>query len=140
MVSQQPDMFAEPGPSAPPGLLYRPDFLSLDEEQALADWLADLPFQPFQFRGFEGRRRVVSFGWKYAFNRSSLQKVDDIPAQLLPVRARAAEFAGLRAFDLQQVVLNEYLPGVPVGWRRDRPMFAEIVGISLLNSCVFRFR
>ena len=106
----------------------------------LAAWLATLPFEAFQFRGYEGKRRVVSFGWQYDFTRSHLVKADDMPAELLPVRARAAAFAGLAPEDLQQCLLNEYLPGAPIGWHRDRPMFEKVVGISLLAPCTFRLR
>jgi alkylated DNA repair dioxygenase AlkB len=141
--AHQPTLFDAPRtlPAATPeGFVYRPEFLSRDEEAELAAWLATLPFAAFQFRGFEGRRRVVSYGWQYDFTRSHLLKADDIPAELLPVRARAAELAGHRPEDLQQVLLNEYQPGAPIGWHRDRPIFAEVVGISLLAPCNFRFR
>jgi alkylated DNA repair dioxygenase AlkB len=127
-------------PKAPEGFVYRPDFLSRDEEAELAAWLATLPFAAFQFRGFEGRRRVVSYGWQYDFTRSHLLKADDIPDELLAVRARAAKLAGHTPEELQQVLLNEYQPGAPIGWHKDRPIFAEVVGISLLAPCTFRFR
>ena len=141
MTSQrQPDLFQPPEPVLPNGMIYQEDFVCTEEEARLVGWLGILPFQPFQFRGFEGRRRVVSFGWQYDFNRSHLEKADDIPAELLPLRARAANLAGHRPEDLQQVLINEYLPGAPIGWHRDRPNFAEVVGISLLNPCVFRLR
>lgn len=133
-------MLFDPEPAGPPGFVYRPDFLSLGQEADLVAWLATLPFAPFLFQGYEARRRVVSFGWKYDFSRSHLEKADDIPAELLAVRARAAELAGLKPEDLQQVLLNEYLPGAPIGWHRDRPVFAQVVGISLLSACNFRFR
>jgi alkylated DNA repair dioxygenase AlkB len=48
--------------------------------------------------------------------------------------------AGHAPEDLQQVLLNEYQPGAPIGWHRDRPIFAEVVGISLLAPCAFRLR
>jgi alkylated DNA repair dioxygenase AlkB len=129
-----------PAPRAPDGFAYRPDFLSPEEEAQLAAWLATQPFQAFQFRGYEGKRRVVSFGWRYDFTRSHLEQADDMPAELLAVRARAAEFVGLAPEDLQQCLLNEYLPGAPIGWHRDRPIFEKVVGISLLAPCSFRFR
>jgi alkylated DNA repair dioxygenase AlkB len=141
--AHQPTLFDAPQipPSgAPEGFVYQPEFLSSEEEAELAAWLATLPFAAFQFRGYEGRRRVVSYGWKYDFTRSHLDKADDIPSELLPVRARAAELAGHRPAELQQVLLNEYQPGAPIGWHRDRPIFAEVVGISLLACCKFRFR
>lgn len=83
---------------------------------------------------------MVSFGWQYDFNRSHLLKADDIPAELLPVRARAAALSGHAPEELQQVLLNEYQPGAPIGWHRDRSIFAEVVGISLKAACNFRFR
>ncbi|MGH6910055.1 MAG: alpha-ketoglutarate-dependent dioxygenase AlkB [Phenylobacterium sp.] len=140
--AHQPTLFDVPEtpPGTPEGFVYRPDFLSQAEEAELAAWLATLPFAAFQFRGYEGRRRVVSYGWKYDFTRSHLDEADDIPVELLPVRARAAELAGHAPEELQQVLLNEYQPGAPIGWHRDRPIFAEVVGISLLAPCNFRFR
>lgn len=129
-----------PGPKLPPGFAYAPEFMSAGEAQALAAWLATLPFQAFQFRGYEGKRRVVSYGWKYDFTRSHLDRADDMPGELLAVRARAAAFAGLAPDDLQQCLLNEYLPGAPIGWHRDRPIFEKVVGISLLAPCSLRLR
>jgi alkylated DNA repair dioxygenase AlkB len=138
-LARQPSLF-EPTPHPPEGFAYSPEFLSADEEAQLAAWLATLPFQAFQFRGYEGKRRVVSFGWKYDFTRSHLEKAEDMPAELAAVRARAAAFAGLAPQDLQQCLLNEYLPGAPIGWHRDRPIFEKVVGISLLAPCHFRLR
>src|SRR5258708_38467866 len=140
-VARQSSLFeVETRPALPEGFGYQPEFLSAKEEGELAAWLATLPFQAFQFRGFEGKRRVVSFGWQYDFTRSHLIKADDMPSELLPVRARAAAFADLAPEDLQQCLLNEYLPGAPIGWHRDRPMFEKVVGISLLAPCNFRLR
>ncbi|HEX3363802.1 alpha-ketoglutarate-dependent dioxygenase AlkB [Phenylobacterium sp.] len=137
----QPTLFdLKPQPKLPAGFSHQPEFLSAQEEAELAGWLATLPFEAFQFRGYEGKRRVVSFGWKYDFTRSHLTRADDMPAELLAVRERAAAFVGLEAEDLQQCLLNEYLPGAPIGWHRDRPMFEKVVGISLLSPCNFRLR
>jgi alkylated DNA repair dioxygenase AlkB len=139
--ARQPKLFdLKPLATLPPGFAYQSEFLTPAEEARLADWLAILPFEAFQFRGFEGKRRVVSFGWKYDFTRSHLIRADDMPGELLAVRERAAAFVGLGADDLQQCLLNEYLPGAPIGWHRDRPMFEKVVGISLLAPCNFRLR
>lgn len=140
-LARQPSLFdAASASDLPEGFVYQPEFLLADEEAQLAAWLATLPFQAFQFRGYEGKRRVVSFGWQYDFTRSHLLKADDMPAELLPVRARAAAFADLAPDDLQQCLLNEYLPGAPIGWHRDRPIFEKVLGISLLAPCNFRLR
>jgi alkylated DNA repair dioxygenase AlkB len=31
-------------------------------------------------------------------------------------------------------------PGAGIGWHRDKAVFGEVVGISLLSPCVFRMR
>jgi len=67
-------------------------------------------------------------------------KADDIPEFLLPLRGKAAVFAGIDAALFEQVLLTEYRPGAGIGWHRDRSVFGEVVGISLLSPCVFRFR
>ena len=138
-AAQQPGLF-DLAPELPEGMAYRPEFVTPEEEAELAAWLAALAFEPFQFRGYEGRRQVVSFGWKYDFNRTHLEKADDLPPELAPLRARAAALAGHAPEEMQQVLINKYEPGAPIGWHRDRPVFAEVVGISLLAPCAFRMR
>ena len=135
----QPALFDAP-PALPPGMAYRPGFISPPEEAQLLAWLATLPFEPFQFRGFEGRRQVVSFGWRYDFSRTQLEKADAIPAELAGLKARAEAFAGLAPGALAQVLINEYRPGAPIGWPRDRPVFDRVVGVSLGAACPFRLR
>ena len=134
----QPDLFS--ATSLPPGFQYRPEFLSAREEQALSSELRALPFKEFEFHGFVGKRRVVSFGWRYDFNGGGLTKTDDMPGFLLPLRERAAVFAGMSPENLQQVLLIEYGPGAAIGWHKDRSVFGEVIGISLLSGCTFRFR
>jgi len=63
-----------------------------------------------------------------------------MPAFLLSVRERAASFAQLSPEQLQQVLLTEYKSGVQIGWHKDRSVFGEVVGISLLSPCTFRLR
>jgi alkylated DNA repair dioxygenase AlkB len=136
----QPALFGDLPAPGPPGFDYRAGFVSFAEEEALAGQLADLPFSPFQFRGYEGRRRVVSFGLHYDFNGAGLVEAAEIPAWLLPLRAAAAGFAGLAAEAFVHVLINEYRPGAPIGWHRDRPAFDKVVGVSLLAPTTMRFR
>jgi alkylated DNA repair dioxygenase AlkB len=124
----------------PEGFLYETKFLSADEEARLVKTIETLPFRQFEFQGFLGKRRVVSFGWKYDFNNRELRRTDDMPDFLLPLRKRAASLAGLAPDALQQVLLTEYQPGASIGWHKDKAVFGEVVGISLLSECVFRFR
>ena len=139
MNSVQRSLFEDP-PRLPEGFRYEENLLSLDQERALIASFKHLPFREFEYRGFLGKRRTVSFGWRYDFNGGGLQKTEDMPAFLLPVREQAAAFAGMPPELLQQVLLTEYKPGVQIGWHKDRSVFGEVVGISLLSRCTFRMR
>jgi alkylated DNA repair dioxygenase AlkB len=127
-------------PALPAGMKYATDLISPDEERALVGRFAELPFKAFEFQGFLGKRRVVSFGWRYDFNVMTIEKTQDMPAFLLPLRERAAAFAGLAPLALQQVLLTEYGEGAGIGWHKDRSVFGEVVGVSLLAPCIFRLR
>ena len=127
-------------PALPPGLRYEPDLLTSAEEAALVQNLRELPFRAFEFRGYLGNRRVVSFGWQYDFATERLRKAEDMPDFVLPLRERAAGLAGLAPSDLQHVLLTEYGPGAGIGWHKDKGVFGVVVGISLLAPCVFRLR
>ena len=114
--------------------------LTVAEQAALLADIRPLPFREFEFQGFLGKRRVVSFGWKYDFNTRELRRSDDIPGFLLPLREKAALFAGLAPEALQQVLVTEYSPGAGIGWHKDKAVFGEVVGISLGAACTFRLR
>jgi alkylated DNA repair dioxygenase AlkB len=139
MAQAQLDLL-KPRPVLPEGFRYEPDFLSADEERDLVARFAGLPFRPFEFRGYLGKRRVVSFGWRYDFNTQALARADAIPDFLLPLRDRAARFGGVAPGDFQHVLLTEYAGGAEIGWHRDRFVFGRVVGISLLSPCTLRFR
>ena len=124
----------------PEGFRYQPELISSDDEKLLIAEIERLPFKEFEFHGFTGKRRVVSFGWRYDFGKEGLQQADDIPPFLLLLRTRAAEFAQLGPDSLQHVLVTEYAPGAAIGWHRDKAVFDEVVGVSLLASCRFRFR
>ena len=132
------DLFGEP--ALPAGFRYTADVLSPAEEKDLVGRIEKLPFKPFEFHGFLGNRRVVSFGWRYDFSGATLRPSDDIPPFLLPLRERAAAFAGIAAEGLQQILINEYAPGAGIGWHRDKSMFEDVVAISLGSTCSLRLR
>ena len=127
-------------PDLPGGFRYRPDIISPEEERSLLDELKSLQFKEFEFHGYLGKRRVVAYGWKYDFNERVLHPGEDIPRFLLPVRDAAAAFADIPADQLQQVLVTEYSAGAGIGWHRDKAVFGDVIGISLLSSCVFRLR
>ncbi|HEY7637703.1 MAG TPA: alpha-ketoglutarate-dependent dioxygenase AlkB [Gemmatimonadales bacterium] len=128
------------GAPLPEGFEYQPDFISLADEQALLPEIEKLPFTEFQFHGFVGKRRTVSFGWQYDFTDATLRRADEIPAVLNFLRDAAAEFAGIGADQLQHALVTEYGPGASIGWHRDKAVFGDVIGISLLSPSRFRFR
>jgi alkylated DNA repair dioxygenase AlkB len=140
MSIAQPSLFAAPPAALPEGFVYQPDFLGREAEAELVRRLEPLPFAPFQFHGYEGARRVVSFGWRYDFNEGGLKRAEPFPDWLRPVAAQAAAFAGVEPDAFAHALLIEYAPGAGIGWHRDRPQFEDVVGISLLSPCRLRFR
>jgi alkylated DNA repair dioxygenase AlkB len=133
-------LFEDPKPATPLGLSYAPEFVGEDEETALAGRIAALPFKPFEFHGFTGNRRTVSFGLHYAFDGSGLREADPIPEWLRPLRVRASALAGREPDSFVHALVIEYAPGAGIGWHRDRPVFGDVVGISLLAPAPLRFR
>jgi alkylated DNA repair dioxygenase AlkB len=124
----------------PAGFKYRRELMSADDERAIVRDVERLAFKEFEFQGYVGKRRVVSFGWRYDFNERGLQKADDIPQFLLPLREWAAAFTGIEADAFRHVLVTEYAPGAAIGWHKDKSVFGEVVGVSLLAPCRFRFR
>jgi alkylated DNA repair protein (DNA oxidative demethylase) len=141
MDRDQMSLFAAPASDgAPEGLGYTDDLISAAEEAALVAHFRALPFAPFEFQGFLGKRRTVSFGMQYRFDGSGLAEAETIPDWLLPLRAKAAAFAGLEPDALVHALLIEYDVGAGLGWHRDRPVFGDVVGVSLLSEAPLRFR
>ncbi|HSB29142.1 MAG TPA: alpha-ketoglutarate-dependent dioxygenase AlkB [Pyrinomonadaceae bacterium] len=122
------------------GLRYEEDLITPADEVTLINRLRDLPFKEFEFHGYTGKRRVVSFGWRYEYSGERLQKADDIPEFLMPLRMRAASFARLEQTALQHVLVTEYKRDTGIGWHRDKPVFGQVIGVSLLAPCLIRFR
>jgi len=133
----QTDLFAAP---LLPGLAARDEFITPDEEAALIDAIGAIDLAPFRFQGWLGKRLTASFGWRYDFDTAAFDRTAPIPDFLLPLRARAAAFAGLQPEDLVQVLLVRYDPGAGIGWHRDRPVFEHVVGVSLGVPATMRFR
>lgn len=139
MTRKQLTLFGA-GPALPEGFAYQAELVSREDEQSLLQQVRELPFREFEFQGFIGKRRTVSYGWHYDFNERVLREADDIPSFLLPLREVAAEFAGMAAGQLRHVLVTEYDAGAAIGWHRDKAVFGDVIGISLLSPCRFRLR
>ena len=137
--SAQTDLFASPS-ALPEGSAIMPGVLSFEEEEALAREFAHLPFKPFDFQGFLANRQVVSFGYRYDYDRRAVVEATPFPLVSRSLRRKVAEIFGRPEDAFRQVLINEYRPGAGIGWHRDKAQFDEVVGVSLLAPCVLRFR
>jgi len=110
------------------GFDYWADVLSAPEQAGLVAALQTLAFKPYEHLGYLGHRRIAAFdreGW---------------PAFLSRLIERLADRLDLDGAAFVQVLVNEYAPGAGIGWHRDRPVYGEILGVSLLAPCVMRLR
>jgi alkylated DNA repair dioxygenase AlkB len=142
-MAEQFDFFGESrdvGPRFPDGFRYQAELITPAEESDLVVQIRELPFKEFEFHGYTGKRRVVYFGWRYDFSSEALNKANDMPDFLRALREPAAAFASLDPEALQHVLVTEYSAGAAIGWHRDKAVFNQIVGISLLAPCTFRLR
>lgn len=136
----QTDLFGAPPPALPDGMRYAEEFLTRAEEEALVAIVAALPLANMQYQQYTALRRVVSYGGQYDFSAQKLNEAEPLPAWLDPLRAKAGAWAGIAPERFTQALVAEYQPGTPLGWHRDVPDFEDVVGISLLDEAVMRFR
>ncbi|WP_129775404.1 alpha-ketoglutarate-dependent dioxygenase AlkB [Peristeroidobacter soli] len=134
---RQADFFQ---PALPAGLIYRKDFITAVEEQALVAEIQGLPLQEARYQQYTARRRTVNYGFSYDFTHLKSDAAPPIPEFLSPLRTRAAEWLGLQPGDFVQALIAEYRPGTQLGWHRDVPDYEQIVGISLAGHARLRFR
>ena len=127
-------------PALPDGWRYEPGFLDAAEEADLLVVVAGLELHEARYKGYTARRRVAHFGTAYDHDDNRLLPGPPLPDSLLPLRDKAAAWAGLQPLALTSALVAEYRPGVPLGWHRDVPDFETVVGISLLGLARMRFR
>ena len=137
MFSAQPNLFGRPGL---PGLAMADAIVTRNEERMLIGSIDRVELSPFRFQGWLGKRLTVSYGWRYDFETGAFGPTDPIPDWMLPLREKAAGFAGLAPDELAQALVIRYDPGAGIGWHRDRPVFEHVIGISLGAPATMRFR
>lgn len=131
------DLFDTP---ALPGLSTKADLIDAVEERMLIERIDATDPTPFRFQGWIGKRVTTSFGWSYDFEVGRPKDALPIPDWLLPIRDRMAAFADLAAETLIQALLIRYDPGAGIGWHRDRPIYGDVLGLSLGEPAAMRFR
>lgn len=135
----QRDLFSVARP-LPEGLVYARDIITSAEEAALLAQIRQLPLREALYKTFTAKRRIMSFGAEYDFGANKLLPGPPLPAFLMPLRERVASWLNIPAENFAHGLVTEYRPGTQLGWHRDVPQFAVIVGISLHGPCRMRFR
>ena len=137
----------------PHGLVFEHEFLTVDEESELLEWLPALPFREARFKTYYARRRVVSFHSAAFADRYDSTSDDDLapagppPPLLERLREKVAAFVRTHAKievtaadDFVHILVSEYQPGTPIGWHRDKPHYGIVAGVSLGSRARMRFR
>jgi alkylated DNA repair dioxygenase AlkB len=131
---------AAPYPAClPPGLRDESALIDASTEADLATRIQALPFAPFEFRGYVGNRRVVSFGWRHDFARQVLEAADPMPDFLLSLRKTVAAFTGHDPEAIQQALVLEYTGPVWDGAVAGRNL-TRSPGFRCSDSARFRLR
>ena len=132
-------MLSDPvGPELPSGILYLPNFITEELENAVtqhldaANWSNAL------------KRRVQHFGYRYDYKArrvASDSYLGPLPEWLQPV-GDSLVASGYTSKTPDQVIANEYLPGQGISAHIDcEPCFGPVVAsLSLLSNCVMVFR
>jgi alkylated DNA repair dioxygenase AlkB len=124
---QQKELFDLP--KGPPGFVYKPEFITKEEEEKLLEIFSKTPLKPYLYQGYLSKRKVKSFTKKTGY-----------PEYLIPILRRVAKFVGVPFDSIGHAMITEYQPGTPIAWHRDQPPFEKIIGISLGSPVPFRFR
>lgn len=135
----QSSLFGD-APAGPSGLIYEPAFLSVEEERELLQHVAALPFHGASYKEWTARRRVVSYGGRFDFDRNVLVEAAAVPVLLHPLRERLAGWCRVRPEEFGHALVSEYSPGTPLGWHRDAPCFEMVAGVSLAGFARMRWR
>jgi alkylated DNA repair dioxygenase AlkB len=116
------------------GLFYVPAYLDAERQDKVLATIDALPWRD------DLRRRVQHYGYRYDYARKAVD-----PDQYLgPLPSWAAELGGMLHADghapraLNQVIVNEYLPGQGIAPHVDCvPCFADtVLSVSLGSTCV----
>lgn len=128
--------------SLPNGLVYRPDFITLAEEESLIAFIQSQPLvNTTDGTGkYIAKRRIAHFGWGLDPDGKHFMAGPTLPDALIPFARRIAKWLAIPSERVVEALVNEYSPGTPLGWHRDNERCEHVVGISLSGWARMRFR
>jgi alkylated DNA repair dioxygenase AlkB len=145
----QGDLFGDSPPEVPTrrdaadlpkGFVYEAELLTHEEEAELLAKIRELPLAEAKYKEYTARRRTVSYGGKFDYDKNVLRPADPIPSFLMPLREKVAAWVGIPPDEFVHGLVSEYRPGTPLGWHRDVPDFEVIVGVSLGGTARMKLR
>ena len=124
----------------PNGLLYRPDFITEEEEEMLIAFIQAIPLTRARVGEYTGKRRVKGFGWGWDYKNERFIPGPPLPKFLGRFARKIAKWLHIPKDRVVEALVNEYTPGTALGWHRDNEKFEHVVGISLSGWCHIQFR
>jgi alkylated DNA repair protein (DNA oxidative demethylase) len=125
----------------PEGLIYYPNFISIEEEKKLLAFIQTLEFHKIVIFEQEAKRTVAHFGYKYNYEKASLTKGNPFPPILKELSNKCADLANIPHEKIVQCLISYYPVGATIGWHRDKFIFGpKVIGVSLLSNCLMRFQ
>jgi alkylated DNA repair dioxygenase AlkB len=137
---RQAELFGAAAPALPEGFVYRPDFITPEQEQALLAHIAALELEPAKYKEYTARRRVAYFGHDYDFSANRLGEAPPLPSFLEPLREKLSAWIDVAPQAFVTALVAEYRAGTPLGWHRDAPDYERVAGVSLGGWARMRFR
>lgn len=126
--------------SLPNGLVYKPDFLTKDEEEILLAYIQNLPLFHAPYKEYIAKRRILNFGWSFDFHKEKLIPGPPLPRFLQGTQYKIAKWLGIEKHRVAEALITEYSPGTQLGWHVDNEAFETVIGISLGSWSTIRFR
>jgi alkylated DNA repair dioxygenase AlkB len=118
------------GAVLPSGLRLAHEFVTCEEEKELIALIeaAGMPYIDYD----PGNRRCEhTFGWEYDYPNERIFPGKPLPDSFLPIRERAAAFAGIKPQSIIQCLLLRYDPGSLIQPHCDKPVWQNVIGMSL---------
>ena len=91
----------DPPALVPDGFVYRPEFITVEEERELLEGIGALSFSAVEMHGGIARRRVVHFGWSYGFDTRSTTAAEQVPPLSSAIARACGRLGGTRAGGLR---------------------------------------